>query len=415
MPIEILMPALSPTMKEGKIIKWRKKEGDMVCAGDVIADIETDKAVMEFEAADDGRLGRVLITEGTKKIAVNTPICVLVDEDEDISSIESYTPATPLQADKVDAEIDDVTAVTPARDVSDADRIKASPLAKAIAKQHKLDLDKIDGTGPGGRIVKDDVLKYYEQSRNDNIISLPVFYGRNPEETYERELSSMRQIIAERLIESKRNIPHFYLTIDCNIDDLIEMRHRMNNSAIVDDQESPRYKLTVNDFIIKAAALALHKIPNVNASWGGDKIIFYNNIDISIAVGLEDGLITPIIRNADQKSLSQISNEIKGLVKRARTAKLVLEEFQGGGFTISNLGMYNIKEFGAIINPPQSAILAIGAAEKRPVVDCNGRIKAATMMNVTLSVDHRVIDGALGANWLNVFKRHVENPVTMLV
>ena len=405
MPIEILMPALSPTMTEGNLAKWIKKEGDKVKPGDVLAEIETDKATMEVESIDEGILGKILVPAGTQNVPVNNLIALLLEEDESTDSLANYAPKTieikksseeapktPIKADPVAAK--EVTPPT-------QERIIASPLAKRIAKNEKIDLTKLSGTGPRGRIVKDDVLKANTQKPS----SLTV--ERNPNEYTAVPNTNIRKIIASRLLESKQTVPHFYLSIDCNIDKLMYIRKELNEST-------DKFKLSINDFVIKAVALALAEVPEANASWTEDAILQYNNVDVSVAVALEDGLITPIIHNADQKPIAQVSNDMKSLAKRARSTGLRPEEFQGGGFSISNLGMYGINNFKAIVNPPQACILAIGASNKRPIV-INDEVTIATIMDVSLSCDHRVVDGAVGAKFLTSFKKFMENPLKMLV
>jgi pyruvate dehydrogenase E2 component (dihydrolipoamide acetyltransferase) len=404
-PIEILMPALSPTMTEGNLAKWVKKEGDKVKPGDVLAEIETDKATMEVESIDEGTIGKILVPAGTQNVPVNNLIALLLEEDESADALANYTPKTiavkksseaspkaPVKADTVATK--EVTTPT-------QERIKASPLAKRIAKNEKIDLTKLSGTGPRGRIVKDDVLKANTQKPASLVVE------RNTNEYTAIPNTNVRKIIASRLLESKQTVPHFYLSIDCNIDKLMYIRKELNEST---DQ----FKLSINDFVIKAVALALAEVPEANASWTEDSILQYNNVDVSVAVALEDGLITPIIHNADQKPIAQVSNDMKSLAKRARTTGLRPEEFQGGGFSISNLGMYGINNFKAIVNPPQACILAIGASNKRPIV-INDEITIATIMDVSLSCDHRVVDGAVGAKFLTSFKKFMENPLKMLV
>lgn len=409
MAIKILMPALSPTMTEGTLSRWLKQEGESVSSGEVIAEIETDKSTMEVEVIDDGVLGKILVPEGTAAVKVNTVIAVLLEEGEDISAIKvlsdtSFNDKIEI-SQKVDATIDH-TALEKA-DKSDQlkKKIFASPLAKRIAENHKINLPSIrGGTGPGGRIIKDDVLEFIE--RNKHSID-SNFVSNNKSDLI--PVSNMRKAIAERLLESKQTIPHFYLTIDCEVTELLDLRQKLNKL-------NPSKKISVNDFIVKAAALALKAVPEVNAAWVQDNnnIIRYSDSDISVAVALEEGLITPIIRNADQKSLSQISAEIKELAIKARGNKLKLEEFQGGSITITNLGMYGIYEFSAIINPPQSAILALGKAIQTPVVR-DGAIIIGNVIKATLSCDHRVIDGMLGARFLELFKQYMENPLSILI
>ncbi|MDF3047519.1 MAG: branched-chain alpha-keto acid dehydrogenase subunit [Candidatus Midichloriaceae bacterium] len=412
MAIEILMPALSPTMTEGNLAKWLKKEGDKVKSGDVIAEIETDKATMEVESADSGILGKILIAEKSEGIKVNALIGVLLEEGEDKAAIDAIIKkhTNSSAAPEKKAEL-----VEPAQSIKSIEvihyeapkstRIFASPLAKRIARDNGIDITRIPGSGPRGRIVKADVLNFKG-------VAAPVV-GRNPEEYKVLPLTQMRKTIAKRLQESKSTIPHFYLTIECDITELNKAREYLNAKTHLVNGK-PEYKISVNDFIIKAIAVALKKVPQANSGWSDAGIMLYNNVDISVAVATEDGLITPIIQNADQKSIPQISSEVKDLAMRAKNNQLKPHEFMGGSFTISNLGMYGVKEFQAIINPPQSCILAISAAEEKPVVR-NGLIQIATMMTVSLSCDHRVIDGVGAALLLQEFKAHVEHPVTMFI
>ncbi|MGI9508347.1 MAG: pyruvate dehydrogenase complex dihydrolipoamide acetyltransferase [Geminicoccaceae bacterium] len=427
MPIEILMPALSPTMTEGNLAKWLKQEGDEIVAGDVIAEIETDKATMEVEAVDEGRLGRILVEEGSEGVAVNAPIALLLEEGEDASHIdlplsrpakpepaaEAPSPPAPVMEEKR------APAQQPkANGQSRGDRIFASPLAKRMADNEGLDLSALTGSGPHGRIVKADI----ERALSDGTGKAPATTGTAPAARPETAaaitdpaapveeivLTNMRKVIARRLTESKQTIPHFYLTMDCELDALLSMRKQLNG------REDADYRLSVNDFVIKAAALALKRVPMANVSFAGDKLLKYQNVDVSVAVAIPDGLITPIIRQADKKGLGQISEEMKDLAARAKDGKLKPEEFQGGSFSISNLGMFGVKEFSAVINPPQACILAVGAGEQRPVIK-DGAVAAATVMSCTLSVDHRAVDGALGAQLLQAFKRYIEEPLAMLL
>jgi pyruvate dehydrogenase E2 component (dihydrolipoamide acetyltransferase) len=440
MPIKILMPALSPTMTEGNLARWVKNEGDEVKAGDVIAEIETDKATMEVEAVDEGTLGKILVQAGTEGVKVNEPIALLLEEGEDRSALEGAAAPTPAKADGEARPAAEAKAPPPpppsppsaaaAREPAPAgagagERVFASPLARRMAQQAGLDLRQIKGTGPHGRIVKTDIEAAMKAPRPAAAPAAPeakpapaaapaapvpaAAAGPIPGAAFEEiALSNMRKVIARRLTEAKRDIPHFYLALDCELDALLAMRAQLNA------REGADYKLSVNDFVIKAVALAMRKVPGVNASWGGDKVYQYKDIDVSVAVAIEGGLITPIIRKADQKGLSTISNEMKDLARRAKEGKLKPEEFQGGGFSISNLGMYGIKDFQAVINPPQACILAVGAGEKRPVVK-NDALQIATVMTVTLSVDHRVVDGALGAQFLAELKKLVEDPLALLL
>lgn len=446
MPIEILMPALSPTMTEGNLAKWHKKEGDKIKAGEVIAEIETDKATMEVEAVDAGKIAKILVPAGSENVSVNSLIAILVQDDEEVKDLDSFIakfnqPAKKEAESKAAAPQSSTQAATssaPQAAVAtalpqapkfslppiavntpmttshkhDGSRAFASPLAKRIAEQEGIDIALVEGTGPRGRVVKEDVYKAKQHGVGSGLGGGVV--RRNPVEYTAVPVSNMRKVIAKRLLEAKQFVPHFYLTLDCTIDRLLDLRADVNDAAPLGADGKPAYKISVNDFVIKASALAMKKVPAVNASWIDDGIIQYGNIDISIAVAIEGGLITPIIRNADQKHIVALSAEMKELAAKARANKLKPEEFQGGGFSISNLGMYGIKEFSAIINPPQSAILAVGAGESRAVIE-NGLVKAATQMSLTLSVDHRVVDGALGAEYLNALKGFIEKPATMLL
>lgn len=442
MPIEILMPALSPTMTEGNLAKWLVKEGDVVKSGKVIAEIETDKATMEVEAVDEGVVGKILVAAGSEGVKVNAVIALLQAEGEDKKAIDAWKPkqaeappvATPQSSEKKGADASaapaaaamlaaPISQATKAPDVpvktgdrklvtGDASaRTKASPLAKRIAEQHSIDLGRVIGSGPNGRVVKEDV--------EEALLRGGAGGGavrRHPVEMVKVPNSSMRKVIAKRLLESKQQVPHFYLTVECEIDRLLEVRAQLNGEAAAKAPKGgqPAYKISVNDMVIKAVACSMRDKPDCNASWYDDAIVLYNNVDVSVAVATEGGLITPIIRNADQKSLPQISNEMKSLADRARKNQLKPEEFQGGGFSISNLGMYGVQEFAAIINPPQSCILAVGAGEEK-VVRRNGEFTVVNAMKVTLSVDHRAVDGALGAEFLQAFKRYIEQPVLMFV
>jgi len=434
MPIEILMPALSPTMTEGNVTKWLKKEGDEVRSGDVLAEIETDKATMEFEAVDDGRLGKILVPEGAEGIKVNQPIAVLLGEGEDASALDKIAekPAKPPAASTtIAAEPQREPRPTLGRAGNGDGRIFASPLARRMAQQADLDLAAITGSGPQGRIVKADIEAALSAKRGAPApaVAWPIAQPQpapaaapaaapalskervlalagNPPYT-ERPLTAMRRVIARRLTESKQTVPHFYLTVDCEIDELLKFRTELN-------RKSDAYRISVNDFVIRAAALALRQVPAANASWSDEAILLWNTVDIAVAVALEDGLITPIVKNADRKGLAAIANETKDLVARARAGKLKLEEFQGGTFSISNLGMFGVRDFAAVINPPHGGILAVGAGEQRPVVR-NGALAIATVMSCTLSCDHRAVDGAVGAQFLAAFKKLVEDPLTMLL
>jgi pyruvate dehydrogenase E2 component (dihydrolipoamide acetyltransferase) len=404
MPIEILMPALSPTMKEGNLAKWLTKEGEKIKAGDIIAEIETDKATMEVEAVEEGILAKIIILSGTQNVPVNSLIALILEDGEDANLLENYASSADGGRESNDACISkDVKGNLPNKleiehsiSYKNDERIFASPLAKRIAEQNHINLSQIQGTGPSGRIVKNDVLNFKPAAS--------AF--RNPVEYKEIPNNNIRKIIAKKLTESKQQIPHFYLSIECNIDNLL------NGRAVLNEASGDKYKLSVNDFVIKASAMALRDVPEANASWSDSAILRYNNVDISVAVAIDGGLITPIIRNADMKSMQLISNEMKDLAKKARENKLVPEEFQGGSFSISNLGMYGIKKFNAIINPPQSCILAIGANSERAVVS-NRLVTVANIMDVTLSCDHRVVDGAVGSKFLASFKKYIENPILL--
>jgi pyruvate dehydrogenase E2 component (dihydrolipoamide acetyltransferase) len=429
MPIEILMPALSPTMTEGNLAKWLKKEGDEVHSGDVLAEIETDKATMEVEAVDDGKIGRILVPEGAQGIKVNEPIALLLGEDEDASALERFAkaapPPAPVAPPPTVVNPEPAPAAQPERERGNG-RIFASPLARRMAQQAGLDLGGVRGSGPQGRIVKSDIeaalsragpapapVSARSPTVPQPVLAAPVLskervatLAGNAAYT-ERPLNAMRRVIARRLTESKQTVPHFYLTIDCEIDALLKIRTELN-------AKSDAYRISVNDFAIRAAALALRQVPAANASWSDEAILLWDTVDIAVAVALDDGLITPIVKMADRKGLAAIASETKDLVARARAGKLKLEEFQGGTFSISNLGMYGVREFAAVINPPHGGILAVGAGEQRPVAK-NGALTVATVMSCTLSCDHRAVDGAVGAQFLAAFKKLVEDPLTMLL
>jgi pyruvate dehydrogenase E2 component (dihydrolipoamide acetyltransferase) len=443
MPIEILMPALSPTMTEGGIAKWVKKEGEAVKSGDVLAEIETDKATMEVEAVDEGTLGKIVVPEGTQGVKVNQVIALLLEEGEDASALaaagagkSSAKPAPPAPtappqepSPRVEAPSVKEAAPQPATNGHDRQRAFASPLARRMAEQAGLALGQLRGSGPQGRIVKADVEAALAKGAPPRPVAPPPTTapvapavarapapGLNKDQVaalagnapfVEIPHSGMRRTIARRLTESKQTVPHFYLTLDCEIDELLRIRAALNGRA-------EKYKLSINDFVIRASALALRKVPAANASWSEDAILRWQTVDIAVAVALEDGLITPIIKGADQKGLAEISAEMRDLAARARAGKLKLEEFQGGTFSVSNLGMYGIKDFAAVINPPHGCILAVGAGEQRPVVK-QGALAVATVMSCTLSVDHRAVDGAVGAQFLAEFKKLVEDPLTMLL
>jgi len=420
MPIEILMPALSPTMKEGNLAKWIKKEGDKIKAGEVIAEIETDKATMEVEAVDEGILGKILIPHGTENVAVNSCIALILADGEDKKALDGYQVSTNQNISNVGTQndsskstpsikndkhnvVEKVAIVEKALDRTNIN--KASPLAKRIAKDEGIALAMINGSGPHGRVIKDDVIDFI---KNGSSRSMAV--RRNPQEFYVIKNNNIRKVIAKRLLESKQNVPHFYLSCEFKIDKLNELRSALNEVAEIDENGNPDYKISVNDLIIKATAMSLKKVTEANSSWNEDAILVYNNIDISMAVAIDGGLITPIIKNADQKSIQTISREAKQLAKKAREGKLTPEEFQGGTFSISNLGMFGIDNFSAIINPPQSCILAVSRAVEKPIIE-HGQIKIAHMMNVTLSSDHRVVDGAVGAEFLKALRRYIEHPI----
>jgi len=432
MPIEILMPALSPTMTEGNVTKWLKREGEEVHSGDVLAEIETDKATMEFEAVDDGRLGKILVPDGAQGIKVNQPIALLLGEGEDASALEKLDVSAPQTVtappEQAPAKARSAPEAPPAPARGNG-RIFASPLARRMAQQAGLDLAAITGSGPQGRVVKADIEAALSADRGAPAITRPVVQPQpaplaapaaapalskervlalagNPPYT-ERPLTAMRRVIARRLTESKQTVPHFYLTVDCEIDELLKFRAELNG-------KSDAYRISVNDFVIRAAALALRQVPAANASWSDEAILLWDTVDIAVAVALEDGLITPIVKSADRKGLATIANETKDLAARARAGKLKLEEFQGGTFSISNLGMFGVRDFAAVINPPQGGILAVGAGESRPVVR-DGQLAVATVMTCTLSGDHRVVDGAVGAQFLAAFRKLVEDPLTMLL
>ena len=432
MSINVLMPALSPTMTEGNIATWMKKEGDEISSGDLLCEIETDKATMEIEAVDGGTLGKIVTPDGMENVPVNAVICVILEEGEDPSVLDNLeipeaapvvAVAAPVAA--IAAAPASVAAPTPAPApaaeaaapaANSGGRIFASPLARRMAAQASLDLSAIAGSGPKGRIVKADIeaalagggatATATATAPAPALAAVPLA-AIGPYQDI--QTSKMRKVIAQRLQEAKQTVPHFYLTIDCEIGALLNARKELN-------ERSDDYKLSVNDFVVRASALSLRKVPECNASWIDGGIRQYSGVDISVAVAIDDGLVTPILRNADHKGLSTLSDEMKELAGRARAKPmgLMLEEYQGGTFSISNLGMFGIKEFAAIINPPQSMILAVGAGEQRPVVK-DGALAVATMMSCTLSVDHRVVDGAAGARFLNAFKGLIEDPMTMLL
>ncbi len=436
MPTEILMPALSPTMEEGTLAKWLVKEGDTVSSGDLLAEIETDKATMEFEAVDEGTIGKILIAEGTEGVKVNTAIAVLLEDGESADDIGATPAAAPAAAQAADAGSEaaaphvaapQAPAPAPAAPVkSDGGRIFASPLARRIAAQKGLDLTQISGSGPHGRIVKADV----EGATATAPAAAPasatapapaaaaapagpsadmVARMYETREYEEIKLDGMRKTIAARLGEAKQTIPHFYLRRDINLDALLKFRGQLNKQL-----ESRGVKLSVNDFIIKAVANALQQVPECNAVWAGDRVLQLKPSDVAVAVAIEGGLFTPVLQDADTKSLSALSTEMKDLAARARERKLAPHEYQGGTFAVSNLGMFGIDNFDAIVNPPHAGILAVGTGTKKPVVGDDGELTVATIMSVTMSVDHRVIDGALGAQLLQAIVDNLENPMVML-
>jgi pyruvate dehydrogenase E2 component (dihydrolipoamide acetyltransferase) len=449
MPINILMPALSPTMEKGNLAKWLKKEGDKVKSGDVIAEIETDKATMEVEAVDEGTIAKILVPEGTQDVPVNDVIAVMAGDGEDVKAAagagaapgpkaaEAPAPkpaaapaAAPAPKPAAPAAASHAAAPTPqaAAKTNGHARIFSSPLARRLARDAGIDLARINGTGPHGRIIARDV----EEAKSGKGLKAPAAApgaapAIAPSMTDKQILSlfepgsyeivphdGMRRTIAQRLTASVQQVPHFYLTIDCEIGKLLAAREQINEAAPKDKEKKPLYKLSVNDFVIKAMAVALQKIPNCNVSWTEGGMVKHRHSDIGVAVAMPGGLITPIIRKAETKTLSAISSEMKDFAARARARKLKPEEYQGGTTAVSNLGMYGINHFTAVINPPHATILAVGTSEERPVVRA-GKIEIAHMMSVTLSCDHRAIDGALGAELIGAFKQLIENPVMMMV
>jgi pyruvate dehydrogenase E2 component (dihydrolipoamide acetyltransferase) len=420
------MPALSPTMEEGTLAKWLVKEGDSVVSGDLIAEIETDKATMEFEVVDEGVIGKILVPEGTENVKVNSPIAVLLEDGEELSNASvspqpiansSQENATPEVAAVAEKPVYNPTLA------ASGTRVFASPLARRVAAEKGLDLSQVLGSGPHGRILKADVIAARpvvpavpSVSANQAITapnamtSDAVVKLYQDRETVEVSLDGMRKIIAARLTEAKQTIPHFYLRRDIKIDALMAFRAQANGQL-----EVRGIKLSVNDFIIKACAMALQTIPAANAVWAGDRLLQLSASDIAVAVAIEGGLVTPVLKDADQKSLSALSAEMKDLVVRAKGKKLAPNEYQGGSFSISNLGMFDIDNFDAVINPPQSAILAVGAGKKKPVVGPEGNLTVATIMSVTMSVDHRAVDGVLGAQLLDAIVKNLENPISLVV
>jgi pyruvate dehydrogenase E2 component (dihydrolipoamide acetyltransferase) len=436
MATNILMPALSPTMTEGTLARWLKAEGDTIRAGDVIAEIETDKATMEVEAVDEGVLGKILVPDGTQGVKVNDPIAVLVDAGASAAAPPAKTEAAPA---KTEAPAPVPAAPAANGSAAPADRVFASPLARRIAQQASIDLTQVKGSGPNGRIVRADIENLQATPPTAAPAASPA-PASTPAPTAAAaptpaapaappapqrpaappitaphdsvKLNNIRRVTARRLTEAKQTVPHFYVSIDVELDALLKLRADLNAKSPKDGPGA--FKLSVNDLIIKAAAVTLRRVPKVNASFTDTAIILYHDVDISMAVSIPDGLITPIIRAADRKGLAAISNEARELIARARGGKLKPDEYQGGSFSISNMGMYGVKDFAAIINPPQAGILAVAAGEQRPVVK-NGALAVATVMTVTLSVDHRVVDGALAAEWVSVFKSIVEDPLSLML
>ncbi len=448
MPINITMPALSPTMEEGNLAKWLVKEGDQVSAGDVIAEIETDKATMEVEAVDEGTVGKIVVPAGTSGVKVNELIAVLLEDGEDASSIDTSggsaapasssggdkAPAVPESSPAIEVSAKAATDPVPAPKAADGNRIFSSPLARRLAQLNGLDLKALSGSGPHGRIVKRDIEAALAAGTGK---AAPAAAAEAPKaaaapamatgpsadqvlklfdkDSYELvPHDGMRKTIAKRLTESKQTIPHFYVSVDCELDALLALRAQLNDAAAKDKEGKPAYKLSVNDMTIKALALALRDVPDANVSWTDDNMVMHKHADVGVAVSIPGGLITPIIRRAEEKPLSVISNEMKDYGKRAKERKLKPEEYQGGTTAVSNMGMMGVKNFSAVVNPPHATILAVGAGEKRPVVK-NGELAVATVMSVTLSTDHRCVDGALGAELLAAFKGYIENPMSMLV
>lgn len=429
---EIKMPSLSPTMKSGNLVKWTVSEGQEVKAGDVIAEIETDKATLDFEFPDDGIIGKILVSDNTKDISLGTPLAILVQNKSDVDALKSYTPGAEsapqkrvVRRKKAPSQQQEQQMQQQTQQRTLGERIFASPLAKTVAKEKGIDLSGVAGTGPNGRIIKADVEELTQKPRQvvqqvqqvqKEVQPKPALAPAVGDYT-DIPTSNIRRVIAERLMESKRNIPHYYVTVECQLDGLMKVRNELNKAG-----EKRGFKLSVNDFIIKAAALAMKKVPAVNSSWQGDFIRQYHNVDVSVAVSTDNGLITPIVTSAEKRGLADISEQVKTLAEKARQGKLQPHEFQGGTFTISNLGMYGVTEFSAIINPPQSCILAIGGAEKKVVpnesykgLEGEDKFKVVNVMKVTISADHRVVDGATAAQWLQEFKALIENPLFLML
>lgn len=427
MPVSILMPALSPTMTEGNLVKWNKKVGDKIKPGDVLAEIETDKATMEVESVDSGTLARIYVEEGAQEVKVNSLIAALLEEGEDESLLANLE--TQHMSSSVSQPSSEISQQKQSHEGQSAqlysgsapNRVRASPLARRIAEQNSVDLSRIQGTGPEGRIIKQDVLlpSSFAPAQKENAMPhhekspAPVDCNmamKSPPAPFQTiQLSGMRKTIAKRLVESKQQVPHFYLQVECRVDQLLAVREQINKNL-----EKRDIKISVNDMIVKACGVALKRVPEANSLWAGDAIHQLNSCDVAVAVAIEGGLITPIVNNADQRGLVDISVAIKDLVKRAQSGQLKPQEYQGGGFSLSNLGMYGIESFQAIINPPQASILAVGSAIQKPVVD-KGQIYVGHVMNCSLSVDHRILDGAVAARFLKEIQSNIENPAFMLV
>jgi pyruvate dehydrogenase E2 component (dihydrolipoamide acetyltransferase) len=442
MPINILMPALSPTMERGNLAKWLKKEGDTIKSGDILAEIETDKATMEVEAVDEGILARIVVPDGTPDVPVNQIIAMIASAGEDVAGVKAGSAApSPPAAVSAPGKPPAPAVANMAGPVAKAEtsRLFASPLAKRMAKEFGLDLSAIVGSGPHGRVVERDIkaaqaggtakaappaAPVAPATVTAPMAPKPAIAAGPSDEAIRRLFApgsyeevphdAMRKTIARRLTESKQTVPHFYLTVDCNLDALLSLREQINAAALIRDGK-PAYKLSVNDMVVKAWAMALKAVPDANASWAENSMLKHKHADVGVAVSIPGGLITPIIRDACHKTLSTISNEMKDLAARAKNRKLKPEEYQGGTTAVSNLGMFGVKDFCAVINPPHATILAVGAGEKRPVVKADGTLGVATVMSVTLSTDHRAVDGALGAEALAAFRKYIENPMGMLV
>jgi pyruvate dehydrogenase E2 component (dihydrolipoamide acetyltransferase) len=430
MPVDILMPALSPTMEKGNLAKWLKKEGDTIKSGDVLAEIETDKATMEVEAVDEGVLAKIVVPDGSADVPVNQVIGIIAQEGEDASAVKAQPSAKPAAA-PVPAAAPPTAAAPKVNGATPAGKLFASPLARRLAKQAGLDLALIPGSGPHGRIIERDVRAAEKAGPQikpapvpaSKAAAAPLAAGMSDETikkffepgSYEEvPHDGMRKTIARRLVEAKQTIPHFYLSVDCELDALLSLREQINKSASLTKEGKPVFKISVNDFIIKALAMALQRVPDANATWTEAAMLKHRHSDVGVAVSIPGGLITPVIRKAETKTLPVISNEMKDYAARAKARKLKPEEYQGGTSAVSNLGMFGIKNFSAVINPPHASILAVGAGEQRVIVK-NGAPAVATVMSVTLSTDHRAVDGALGAELIQAFKKLIEAPVGMLV